>query len=353
MTEAFAGWHKASKPAAWDQASAAFAKSTDVKVRDLARELGAVFGDGRALDSLRALALDDKRDAAARRSALRSLTDARVEGLRALCEKLFEVRDLATAAAAGLALSDDPAVGNFMIARFARLQPHERPAVLSALVSRPAWAKQLLEAVAKDRIPRTELTAFHLRAIRSSKDDVLVARLREVWGEFRDSDADKSALIEKWKERLTPAVLARADRSKGHEVYKTACASCHKLYGEGAAIGPDLTGSGRDNLDYLLQNIADPSAVVPAEFLLSSLTMKDDRTLSGIIRSRTSKTITLQTLTEVANLEASDVKAVETARLSLMPEGLLDALTETQVRDLIGFLMSKEPPATRTSSAKE
>jgi putative heme-binding domain-containing protein len=105
-----------------------------------------------------------------------------------------------------------------------------------------------------------------------------------------------------------------------------------------------LTGAGRDSIDYLLQNILDPSAVVPAEYLLSSLKMKDDRELSGIIRSRTEKSIALQTLTEIVNLQASDVKSVETSRLSLMPEGLLEALNESQVRDLIAFLMSKEPP---------
>ena len=61
------------------------------------------------------------------------------------------------------------------------------------------------------------------------------------------------------KKQLDAAALARADLGLGRAVFDRICASCHKLYGSGGDIGPDLTGTGRDNLDYLLENLIDPS----------------------------------------------------------------------------------------------
>ncbi|MBI4623855.1 MAG: c-type cytochrome [Verrucomicrobia bacterium] len=341
LGDALAGWRRAPKPAAWDAARAVFAKTDEARVR----ELSAVFGDGRALDDLRALALDAARDLAMRRAALRSLIDARADGLRALCEKLFAVRGLTATAADGLALEADPAIADRMLARFRGLPPAEKAPVLNALLTRPAWAAKLLDAIAAGKIPRPELTAFHARQIRGFRDAALDAKLVDVWGAFRDSPADKTALIAQWKGRLTPAALAGANLSKGRALFTQACAACHRLYGEGASLGPDLTGSGRAELDYLLQNLADPGAVVAKDYQLSFLTMKDGRVLSGMIRSRNENIVVLQTLTETLNLPASDVARSETLPVSLMPDGLLGAFDETQVRDLIGYLMSPGPPA--------
>ena len=96
-------------------------------------------------------------------------------------------------------------------------------------------------------------------------------KLAEVWGEFRESPGDKQQLIAAWKTRLNPAALGEADKSQGRAVFNTACAPCHTLYGEGGKVGPDLTGGGRANLDYLLENIVDPSAVVTATLEPSAL----------------------------------------------------------------------------------
>jgi putative heme-binding domain-containing protein len=153
--------------------------------------------------------------------------------------------------------------------------------------------------------------------------------------------ADKVGLVKKWKARLTPAALANADRGAGRTVFSTICAACHRLGGEGGLIGPDLTGGQRDNLDYLLENLADPSAVVPPEFRLSTVTMKDGRILAGVIKSRAERVVTLQMPTELLTLGTADVKEITTSERSLMPDGLLDALSETQVRDLVAFLMQK------------
>jgi predicted nucleic acid-binding protein len=66
---------------------------------------------------------------------------------------------------------------------------------METLVSRPAFAKPLLEQIAAGRIPRVDLTAFQARQIRSLNDAALTRRLTEVWGELHESSVDKQKLI--------------------------------------------------------------------------------------------------------------------------------------------------------------
>jgi putative heme-binding domain-containing protein len=133
--------------------------------------------------------------------------------------------------------------------------------------------------------------------------------------------------------------LAKANLSQGRMLFTAVCGACHVMYGQGGKLGPDLTGSGRANIDYLLENIADPSGVVRADFRMSLLTLKDGRSLSGVIAETTDKTLTLRTLTETLTLERAEITKTETSPMSMMPEGLLLAFQPEQIRDLIAYLM--------------
>ena len=212
------------------------------------------------------------------------------------------------------------------------------PRALETLVSRPAFARALLDQVAAGKIARNDLTPFHARQILSLNDAGLTKRLADVWGELHSSSADHLARINELKKRLEPATLVQADRSRGAPLFNRVCASCHRLHGEGGAIGPDLTGSGRDNLDYLLENIIDPAATVSADFRMVVVAMNDGRVLNGLVKAQTARTLTLQTQTEAMVLDRSEIEAVKPSSASLMPDGLLDALKPDEVRDLIGYL---------------
>ena len=100
------------------------------------------------------------------------------------------------------------------------------------------------------------------RQVRAFNDAKLNALLSKVWGEARETSADKLKLVAELKARHTPESLAKADLGKGRALYAGVCGQCHKLYGEGGALGPDLTGSGRRHLDYILENVVDPNAVI-------------------------------------------------------------------------------------------
>ncbi len=335
MSEALAGWRKAPKPKNWEGFAAA---ASDASLSGWVRELSALFGDGRALDEMKTIALDNEAELAAREAALATLIESRPDDLRALCEQLIEVRHLNALAARGLALFDDPAIGVKLATNYKRFSVEARKAVIDTLVSRPAFAKALLDRVDPTKIPRTDITAFHARQIRAFDDADLTAKLTEVWGELHDTGGDKSKLIAEWKAKLTPDRLAKADLGQGRALYQL-CAACHKLYGEGGAIGPDLTGSGRSNLDYLLENILDPSGVVSPDYRMSLLTMKDGRVLTGVVAAQNDRTLTLRTLTESLTLDHAEIAKQEISTVSMMPEGLLQALSDEQVRDLIAYLM--------------
>jgi len=341
MGDALKGQRRSSPPAGWSKAAPVFAASTDPAVRDLFRALGSIFADSLALDATRQIVLDAKAAPAARRDALRSLIDARAKGLRALCNQVLADAALTTTAAAGLAMEADPSVAKTILRQYSKVTASDRAALLGILISRPAWAERLLDAVAAGQVPREDLSAFHARQIRSYGDAALTEKVTTLWDEVRESSAEKTALIAKWKAQLTGEVLRHADRDKGRVTYKLICGTCHVLNGEGGNIGPELTGGARDNLDYLLQNIGDPGAVVAKAYQLTTLTMKDGRMLAGFVRSQNERTVSLQTLAEALVVPVADIAKTDVAPVSLMPGGLLETLGETELRDLIGYLMAK------------
>ncbi len=342
LSDGLAGWRKARKPSAWDLFVGKLAGSRNVVA---ARDLGVTFGDGRALDEVKRLVLDEHADLAKRKAALQTLIESGPPDLRELCERLLATGSLNTIAIRGLARYDDPAIGEKIAKSYANFSNSERPAIIDILVSRNAFARSLLARVAAGEIARADITPFHARQIRSLEDKSLTRQLTEVWGELRDSPAAKKELIARLRKQLTPEALATADPRQGRVLFSAVCAACHVLYGTGGTLGPDLTGAGRDNLDYLLDNIADPSAVVGADFRMTVVNLKDGRVLNGFISARTERTLTVRTMVESVTLERSEITGIQESALSIMPEGLLENLSEKQSRDLISYLMGKSQVA--------
>jgi len=239
----------------------------------------------------------------------------------------------------GLTQFDQDGVAQRIIDRYTQFYPHERPQIIMALVSRPRFAADLLKAVEAGKIPKADFGPAAARQVRAFNDAKLNALLTKVWGETRETSADKLKLVAELKARHSADFLAKADQSKGRALYAAVCGQCHKLYGEGGALGPDLTGSGRHDLNYLVENIVDPSAVVDAAYYLNSITLKDGRVLSGIVGAQSERTLTLRSVGQETVIDKQDITKRDTLPISLMPEGLLQAFTPEQQRDLLAYLM--------------
>ena len=339
LADGLRGWRRAPKPAAWDALASAALPSAAPALAARIRELNVVFGDGRALDEIKRLVLDPKAELDARQAALRTLIENRPPDLRAICEQVLSERFLNTVALRGLTQFDDPALGEKITKSYLTFHHSERAAVIAALVSRPSFASALLAAINAGRIRPADLTPFHARQIRSFKSATLDAALTRAWGELREPAADKRKFITRLETQLTPATLAAADKGRGRAVFNNLCAACHQLYGQGGNLGPDLSGAGRDSLAYQLENIADPSAVVTADYRMNIVKLKDGRTLNGFIAAKTARTLSLRSLTETTTVERTEIASIEESAQSVMPEGLLEALQPTEVANLIAYLM--------------
>ena len=116
--------------------------------------------------------------------------------------------------------------------------------------------------------------------------------------------------------------------------------ACHTLFGEGGKIGPDITGSNRADLNYLLHNILDPNAEIPNAYRTAMIELKDGRVLAGVANQQDPKVVTVTTPNETLTLPRDEIKALTMAETSMMPEGLLAPWSDGEVRDLIAYLRS-------------
>ncbi|RLT09609.1 MAG: hypothetical protein DWI24_09695 [Planctomycetota bacterium] len=146
------------------------------------------------------------------------------------------------------------------------------------------------------------------------------------------------------KSELAGLNASPADFKTGRELYQKSCGQCHSLYGEGGRIGPDITGAQRQNLDYLLDNIVEPSAVVSPDFRLTNLQMKDGRVLSGLVRPRDKQSLTLITTNQTVILLKNEIEDQKATEQSIMPEGQLEAMNPKDRQELLRYLMTISPP---------
>jgi putative heme-binding domain-containing protein len=342
MALALNGWQKAKAPAGWTQAADKFAKIDSADLKRHLQGLGVVFGDGRALDELRKLVNDGGAEAESRRQALRALLTGKPADYVPTLFNLLGDRAVNLEALRGLAQYDNADTPQQILNRAGIYGVPERAEMINTLVSRPAYAKALLAALRNKQVATSEITAFHARQIRAFEDEALTKELTELWGDVRVTATEKRLLMEQLKSQLTASAAAHPNLSAGRAVFQKTCSNCHVLYGVGRKLGPDITGSNRKNIDYLLENIVDPSASVGADFRAVTVVLESGRVLNGVISEQNERTLTLQTAQEPVTLDRKQIDEIKQTSLSIMPDGLLQNLTPEQIRDLFGYLMSTE-----------
>ena len=283
------------------------------------------------------------------RRTRRELPANRTEAVQALVQKkphdlpdllLKLIRDPATqdVALRGLAEYADPKIGKTILALYPSLKETGRQSALLTLASRPDWAMALLDRVEAKTISASDLTAYTARQLENLDDPKVTARLKSLWGNVRPTPTEKAQLIAKFKKRLTPETISRADLPAGRAIFQKTCANCHKLFGEGGKIGPDITGAQRTNLDYLLETLIDPSAAVAKDYQMEKIATTSGRTITGLVVEETEAAVTVQTVNEKVIVPRGEIEVRATSQVSMMPDGLLEKLTQEQIRDLIGYV---------------
>ncbi len=342
MNEALRGRARVTAPSAWKQFSSALGADATDEELGIVRELSVVFGDGRARAELLSIAANTSSEPIARRSALESLLRDPSDDLLPHLLKWENDKVISREAVRGLAHFDGPQVSQRLIQHWQR-HALDRTAAIDSLVASRAHAAALLEAIASEDLPSDALSPYQARQIVNLDDPRLLKRLQEVWGEIRESPAEKQRELAKWKSTLTTEALTSASLVAGKGIFMKQCANCHQLYGDGKKVGPNLTGSDRHNLDYLLSNIIDPNAVVPADYRMSVYLLEGERVVSGVISQESEHSVTLQTPEGERVIDKALITETKPSSVSIMPEGVLAQLSEENVRDLIAYLQTTGP----------
>jgi len=287
-----------------------------------------------------------------RQKALQTLAAGRDPELPTLLLHLLADAPLrldALKAAASLSLNNGSGVKSLppffaaVLEMYPTLNAKEKSAALQSFSGRVETARLLMDAVETKRVPYNDLSMFVARQIAGLKDDALAKQVDKLWGKVDATTTGAKAEAAakehaRLKAILTDGYLKTADLQKGRVLFQNICGQCHQLFGEGAKIGPDLTGSNRANVDYILENVTNPSAIIGKDYELHIFTLKDGRVISGMVRAEDDQLVTVQSPSGEEQVRKAEIRSEDKPGISMMPEGIFGALSKEQMRDLVGYL---------------
>lgn len=339
--KALDGWNQANEPNAWKP----FVNSLNVQPgspeQNLLQRLNLLFGDQVTIEDLFKTMNNQNASVQARRQAIQTI--GRVKPDQRYfdsVQRLLGKAELTNSVLKGMTRLDQDKIPELVLRRFSKMDPEGHKLAIDLLSGRLPYAKRLLAAIEKKQVPAKMISASHARRISSFENKALNEQLNRVWGTVRTTPAEKLKQIDRLREELSKEAIAAADVQAGQKLFQKTCATCHVMKGQGGVVGPDLTGSDRKNMNYLLENLVDPSSSVADSYRSSNVLLFDGRLLVGVVTNQNKKTLTLQTKDAVVKIDREDVEAIKQTPLSLMPDGLLDSMTAKQRADLFKYLQN-------------
>ena len=318
-------------------------RSADRLLKERGQELGTIWGNAGAIQSTVAAINDSSLPADRRIQAIaaakmlknESARDALLQLVKSAAPDPLAIEGIrALGEIGGDAISDD------LLKWWGAFTPGSRAVAAEVLASRRRWAIALLSAIETKTILASDLPLTVVRSLGQSQDDFIRQRALQAIGRIRPANADKQKLIEDKKEMILGG--GAPDLRAGHELVKKTCLVCHKLYGEGAEVGPDLTGVGRSSLDALLANVIDPNQVVGKGYENVEIETKDGRNVSGrMVEDTETRVKLLASGPKEEVIARSDIASLRVSELSVMPEGL-EQMTDADFRNLILYVL--HPP---------
>lgn len=311
----------------------------DRTVARLAQDITQQFGDAdtarRNVDAVRSRTAPLEQ----RRRALQTLALQRRAQLIPELPPLVADGPIRIEAIRAIAAFDDASLGTLLIQRYGTFNRVEKAEAVQTLASRRSYARLLTTALTANTIPRRDIPAHVARQLLR----VVGAGFTDVWGPIEQGVVEERTYA-KYRRLLNETAIRSANVVNGRATFQRTCGSCHKLDGEGGSIGPDLTGSNRANLEYLLVNVLDPNAEVPDAYKMVLVTTRDGRTFAGNVMAETDRQVTLRVVgRDAVVIRKADIQTREATSSSMMPPGLFDGLTDRQVIDLVAYLRTVEP----------
>jgi putative membrane-bound dehydrogenase-like protein len=322
------------------------------ELADRARRLGTLWGDNAAIQGTLSVVNDPKATVEQRIGAIHAVRKLRTDAAREAMVKLLtqdSPEALVLEAVRALGEIGGERVGDELVHRWKAFAPETRRAVAEVLASRQSWTLTLLTALESKDVAANEIPATVVRSLSQSGDAAVRERAARDIGRTRPPDADKVKIIAEKKRMI---LSQPADVAAGHEVAKKTCFVCHKLYGEGAEVGPDLTGVGRSTLDALLANVIDPNQVIGKGYENVEVQTKDGRSLSGRMVENTELRVRLLSAGPKEEVIAkSDVASLRVSEISVMPEGL-EQMPDADFRNLIMYILNPPQEANKGTPSR-
>ena len=317
---------------------------SDQNVAEVALAVAQQFGGIEAASQFMATLKDKSAPLVARRNALNGLAGQQLEVLVEELPNLLNEPGLRTDAIRAIAAFDRRDLGTMLLQQYDSFNSAEKLEVVQVMASRPTYGWLLTRAIRREEVPKRDVPAYAARQLHR----VVGSGFLEVWGPITQISSQKISAIAKYKALLTDQAIGAADASNGRTLFEALCAACHKMYGEGGNLGPDITGSNRTNLDYLLSNILDPSGEIQDDYKMVMVTTRDGRTYAGNIAAESQRTLTLRVVGQDAVvISKSHIQSREQSVLSMMPDGTLEYLTNAEVTDLVAYLMTTKQVGSR------
>jgi putative heme-binding domain-containing protein len=235
-----------------------------------------------------------------------------------------------------------------VLEHYGKMEPELRPRAIELLTQRAVWGRELLQKVAAKEIAPSALNVNQVKKLLAFKDAELSKQVTAVWGSVREErNPKREAVVADMRSFLkkTPG-----DAVKGQAVFKTLCAQCHKIHGEGQDVGPDITSNGRSDFEQLLSNVFDPSLVIGAAYQATTVSTKKGQVFTGIVVEDNAQRVVLKTQgakTETIPRDMIDEMVV--SKVSLMPEDIEKQLKPQEIADLFAFLCLDRPPSDPTA----
>ena len=305
-------------------------------------ELDALAGDEASRAFYRGHLADEKAPLPARQRALSVLVAARDRAAAPIIHKVFaekttpSFRRALIQALATVGDADSPAV---LLGRFGVFSPEQIGDAVSALAGNAVGGKALLAAVAAGKADKALLSPLVVRQLKSLGDKALDDQLAAVVGVVNATKADFAKNKAKYEALLRPEAVRKGDLAAGRQLFMTSCGICHTFGYVGNQVGPGLAGSNVGKLDYFLENVLNPNGVIGKDYQLNVFKLRSGATMSGIVQFEDAQSFRLAMPGGVKfTLAKGDVEKREILPMSLMPEGLLDALSKEQVINLVAYL---------------
>ena len=274
----------------------------------------------------------------ARMSALRLARLGSAEAFAEACDSMLSNKNsfaIQMAAVQALSSSNTAKVADRLISHWSDLGPTQRREVVEALVTRADRLTSLMDAMEAGTISPTELDMARRKQLLESKDSRIAGRAKSVFGSLPSVSRDQVL------KNYAPAITLAGKVQAGENVFKKACATCHKAGTStiGAEVGPNLiTVISRSPAD-LLGHILEPNREIAPQYVNYSVAMKDGRILTGLIASESTNSLVLKRAEGVMEtVSKSQVDEVRSTGQSLMPEGLEQGLNPQDFADLIAYI---------------